>query len=90
MESSHDEGLVQQYAGMVAALAVKAEQGRVVDAELVEVIGQAREHFDVCSTSNASANTMALRGKMKIAAQTTDESQPRTAQVFLDAVRLLS
>lgn len=86
MMANVEQGLIQQYVSEIQALTVKAYHGEDVKVRVQDSVGRAVEHFKIVVGSDAKANVAAYRGRLKLSADLTHESQPAVRETLLYAV----
>ncbi|TWR52502.1 hypothetical protein FIV41_25785 [Pseudomonas marginalis] len=85
MMANVEEGLVQQYVSEIQALTVKAYHGEDVKTRVQDSVAQAVAHFNIIVGSDPKANVAAYRGRLKLYADLTHESQPAVRETLLYA-----
>lgn len=85
MMANVEEGLIQQYVDEIRVLSVKAYDGEDVKVRVQDSVGRAVEHFKIVVGSDARANVAAYRGRLKLSADLTHESQPAVRETLLYA-----
>lgn len=83
-----DTGLVNQYATRVHQLAVKAQHGAEVNAELGVTVAAAVDHFAL--VHNPAAQLEAFIGQLKFNAELIRDKSPVHADILLCATTMAS
>lgn len=83
--SDHEEGLITQYVHEIQALGVRAETGEDVISSIDAVVTKAVENFRIVKSSDPQANLSAFKGRLAIAANVTDSSQPAVKRTLQHA-----